>query len=56
MLSKKRGFFEEVYEIGEHYEEFFDSDFIYVAEIEYEAYAQSKQLPELFSLENNSKD
>ncbi len=56
VLSKKRGFFEEVYEIVEQYEEFFDSEFIYVAEIEYEAYAQSKQLPEFFSLENNLKD
>ena len=56
VLSKKRGFFEEVDQIAEHYEEFFDSEFIYVAEIEYKAYAKSKQLPELFSLENNSKD
>lgn len=53
VLSKKRGFFEEVNEIAEHYEEFFDGEFIYVAEIEYEAYAQSKKLPEIFSLENN---
>jgi hypothetical protein len=56
VLSKKRGFFEEVDQIAEHYEEFFDSEFIYVAEIEYKAYAKSKQLPELFSLENNTKD
>ena len=54
VLSRERGFFEDKYHIAEDYEESFDSEFIYVAEIEYEAYVQSKKLPEIFSLENNS--
>ncbi len=56
VLSRARGFFDDVDHIAEEYEELYEGELLDVAESEYEAYLQSNKLPESVSLEFNSND
>jgi hypothetical protein len=56
VLSRARGFFDDVDHIAEEYEELYEGELLDVAESEYEAYLQSNKLPESVSLEINSND
>jgi hypothetical protein len=51
VLSRARGFFDDVDHIAEEYEELYEGELLDVAESEYEAYLQSNKLPESVSLE-----